>query len=96
MAAVQKYSKKNVKMEDRRAIAIRHGGSCGCVTKTSCTYCGSEGAVRWNECGWITFDDLEIDHVVPEFHGGPTEKENLVLACRLCNRSKGHSKEWGR
>lgn len=31
----------------------------------------------------------EIDHVIAEKHGGPTEQENLALACTLCNKHKG-------
>lgn len=31
----------------------------------------------------------EIDHFVATKHGGRTAKENLVLACMLCNRHKG-------
>ncbi|MCC6565278.1 MAG: HNH endonuclease [Chloroflexi bacterium] len=32
---------------------------------------------------------LEIDHVIPEKHGGPTTADNLSLACLRCNRRKG-------
>ena len=31
----------------------------------------------------------EIDHIIPHFFGGETIINNLVLACRSCNRSKG-------
>ena len=31
----------------------------------------------------------EWDHVVPVKHGGPSTKENLRPACRICNRAKG-------
>lgn len=39
---------------------------------------------------------FEIDHVVPVSKGGGDELENLVYACRSCNRSKGSMslKEW--
>jgi 5-methylcytosine-specific restriction endonuclease McrA len=39
---------------------------------------------------WPMFS-LELDHVIPEFHGGPSVAENLVLACQRCNRRKGAS-----
>jgi hypothetical protein len=31
---------------------------------------------------------MEIDHLVPESLGGPTEEHNLWLACPLCNQHK--------
>lgn len=31
---------------------------------------------------------LEIDHIVPESHGGTSEEENLFLACPMCNGHK--------
>jgi hypothetical protein len=37
------------------------------------------------------FDNIafEIDHIVAEKHHGPTEFENLALACFPCNNHKG-------
>lgn len=32
---------------------------------------------------------MEIDHLIPEAHGGPTAEENLWLACSDCNGFKG-------
>ncbi|MCX4247998.1 HNH endonuclease [Paraliomyxa miuraensis] len=32
---------------------------------------------------------MEIDHIVPESLGGPTTRENLWLACSMCNDHKG-------
>jgi hypothetical protein len=32
---------------------------------------------------------MEIDHIIPLSLGGPTEEENLWLACSLCNDHKG-------
>lgn len=31
----------------------------------------------------------EIDHVIPEVHGGQTTSANLALSCFWCNRYKG-------
>jgi len=36
-----------------------------------------------------TFFGCEIDHVISEKHGGPTEVGNLALACVFCNQAKG-------
>jgi hypothetical protein len=33
---------------------------------------------------------LEIDHILPESLGGPTARENLWLACSMCNDHKGN------
>jgi hypothetical protein len=52
----------------------------------TCNYCGVHGA------------KLECDHVVPLSRGGTNDDDNLVTACRSCNRSK-HAKlveEWTR
>lgn len=37
----------------------------------------------------MTLATHEIDHVIAEKHGGPTEAGNLALACALCNGFKG-------
>ena len=41
-----------------------------------CEFCGSD-------------QDLSFDHIIPHSRGGPDSAENLVLACRHCNGSKG-------
>ena len=33
---------------------------------------------------------MEIDHIIPQSLGGPTEEDNLWLACSLCNDHKGN------
>lgn len=49
-----------------------------------------------HRCGYcltsarITGAPLEIDHLIPESLGGPTERENLWLACSMCNDHKGN------
>ncbi len=47
-----------------------------------CGYCQSQEAI----VGIL----MEIDHLVPQSLGGPTEEENLWLACSACNGHKGH------
>jgi 5-methylcytosine-specific restriction endonuclease McrA len=44
-----------------------------------CAYCGEKKGA----C------DLTYDHVVPRSRGGRTDFENIVAACRPCNRKKG-------
>ena len=43
----------------------------------TCRYCGARGV------------QLECDHVTPVSQGGSSESDNLVTACRDCNRRKG-------
>lgn len=42
----------------------------------TCFYCGQVGGV------------LEVDHVIPFSKGGADTMDNLVTACRKCNRQK--------
>ena len=48
--------------------------------KNTCQYCGK------------SFDrsDLNLDHVIPNNRGGPTNWENIVCSCIRCNTRKGH------
>lgn len=48
-----------------------------------CASCGSD-------------DHIEIDHILPIALGGTSERFNLQLLCRPCNRSKGckHPDDW--
>lgn len=45
-----------------------------------CEYCQSFEGLTGQLC--------EIDHIVPRARGGPTEAENLCLACSACNGHK--------
>jgi hypothetical protein len=36
-----------------------------------------------------TFYGCEVDHVISEKHGGPTQEDNLCYACVFCNQAKG-------
>ena len=33
--------------------------------------------------------NFQIDHIIAEKHGGPTDAENLALSCIYCNSYKG-------
>lgn len=37
----------------------------------------------------LSFFSHEIDHIIPEKHGGKTEANNLAYTCWRCNRYKG-------
>ena len=36
-----------------------------------------------------TYFGCQVEHIIAEKHGGPTEAENLAYACVFCNRAKG-------
>jgi hypothetical protein len=36
-----------------------------------------------------TFFGCEVDHIISEKHGGPTEADNLAFACAFCKQAKG-------
>jgi hypothetical protein len=56
-------------------ILARDGGAC--------VWCGREL--------WLGHRDLSVEHVVPRLKGGPAWAENEVVACRTCNRARGHT-----
>jgi hypothetical protein len=57
----------------RRLVALRASGLC--------EYC----LIHEDD----TYLGCQVDHVISEKHGGPTEAANLAYACALCNRAKG-------
>jgi hypothetical protein len=66
-------SRTHVPAELRRAVRLR--------ARDCCEYCLIPES--------MTLAAHEIDHVIAEKHGGPTEADNLALACALCNGFKG-------
>lgn len=46
-----------------------------------CGYCWTQEAVVGTP--------MEIEHIIPESLGGPTEEANLWIACSSCNEHKG-------
>ena len=44
-----------------------------------CAYCGTT----------LTFKEMQVDHVVPLRRGGSDTLDNMLPACRSCNRYKG-------
>lgn len=88
-----------IPLSARRAVAEKYGCQPGEVKDAACFYCGAPGSVHWwkladgRPSGWVVFPGLELDHLESEAAGGETSKENIVLACRACNRGKG-KKHW--
>jgi CRISPR/Cas system Type II protein with McrA/HNH and RuvC-like nuclease domain len=50
---------------------------------STCAYCAGE----------FLSDQLTIDHVIPKCRGGDDSTQNLIPACRVCNKSKASS-DW--
>src|SRR5881396_1048547 len=48
-----------------------------------------------NRCEYCHFPEafaevpFHVDHIIARQHGGPSELDNLALACCFCNRYKG-------
>jgi len=89
-------AKKAIPTSIRRAVALKYGCPPGKKIEAACHYCGRLGSICWHwlytsqrPSAWVSFSDLELDHLHPEALGGPSTAENIVLACRRCNRSKG-------
>lgn len=62
-----------VSAELRRLVAARANGLC--------EYC----LIHEED----TYFGCQVEHIISEKHGGPTEAMNLAYACVYCNRAKG-------
>ena len=94
--------KRSIPLKIKSYIALRDNGICqlcgkigelkplyfGYMAFEKCPawYCKDKGAISSIFPNYIAF---EIDHIKPECLGGELQIENLQLACRSCNRSKG-------
>lgn len=90
-------------MADKRKIpgvikaqaAFYQGAVQGGISMVRCAYCEATGTVAWpmdrhgSPALWCSSRELEFDHVIPESKGGDESLDNIVLACRRCNRRKG-------
>lgn len=66
-------SRTHIPAELRRSVRLR--------ARDCCEYCLIPES--------MTLAVHEIDHIIAEKHGGPTDADNLALACALCNGFKG-------
>lgn len=62
-----------VSVEMRRLVMAR--------AESLCDYCLIAEADTGFGC--------EVDHIISEKHGGPTDADNLAFACVFCNQAKG-------
>jgi 5-methylcytosine-specific restriction endonuclease McrA len=63
--------------KEREALKLR--SMVFCKTYGKCSYCGDE----------LTFDNFQMDHVLPRSKGGCDNIENLRPSFFSCNMSKG-------
>lgn len=90
----ENYRKVAIPSEARVAVAKKYGCKPGGEAAAECYYCGIPGKIQWwsgargKPTKWITLSDLEFDHFRSEHTGGSSTSENIVLACRSCNRGK--------
>jgi len=49
-----------------------------------------------NQCGYCGEMATSLDHIIPRFRSGSSNRNNLVPACRSCNANKGsqNMEEW--
>ena len=47
----------------------------------------------WNcECGYCGNKATSLDHIIPRFRSGSSNRNNLLPACQKCNSNKGSAK----
>jgi hypothetical protein len=48
------------------------------------------------KCGYCGDEATSLDHIIPRFKSGSSNRNNLLPACRRCNTSKASTKmeEW--
>ena len=44
------------------------------------------------KCGYCGEDATSLDHIIPRFRSGSSNRHNLIPACRRCNTNKASSK----
>jgi len=44
------------------------------------------------KCGYCGDDATSLDHIVPRFRSGSSNRNNLIPACRRCNTNKASAK----
>ena len=89
------FRKAHIPGTVKAQVASRYGAVPGSTLEgVKCHYCPAVGSIWWpltytGKVGaHMVTTGLEFDHVIPESKGGATSAENMVLACRPCNRAK--------
>ncbi len=58
-----------------------------------CYYCQFEVEVIGIEGSAVQYE-ATLDHIVPREYGGDNSPENIVVACRLCNETRMHFRNY--
>jgi len=88
------YKKKAIPNAVRREVALKYGCPPGGTTTVRCHYCPTEAGIHWwtkadGRPGYWVWFGHELHHLIPESLGGPMTTDNIVPACRPCNRGRG-------
>ena len=51
-----------------------------------------------NKCGYCGSQATSLDHIIPRFKSGPSNRNNLIACCQRCNSNKASldMEEWYR
>lgn len=63
---------------ERRRLTTKERQAVYNLTGGRCAYCGQK----------LEYRDMQVDHVVPLYHGGADEPFNMFPTCRSCNHYK--------
>lgn len=80
-------ARKAIPSRIRRLLAERYGCEPEGKAIAECYWCRKEAAI-YRIRGWAVFEH-HIDHFIPMARGGTDDLANLVLACSVCNKSRG-------
>ena len=86
-----KKGKESMRFSRSKARAKAQGGAVGVLPSLSILWERQEGKCAY--CDLPLPDKFELDHVIPIAMGGSHMEENVVLACKPCNRQK-HVSLW--
>jgi 5-methylcytosine-specific restriction endonuclease McrA len=85
----------------RREVLLAAGAVLGETRAILCHWCGAVAGMAHGfllrdgrPSLWLSAPGVDLDHVLPESHGGETSTRNLVASCYGCNRSKGARLDW--
>lgn len=74
-----------------RKLPTGLGNSIRKNRNSECCWCGK---VTSNSKNSIAEDKSTVEHLWPEFLGGESVEENLIIACGACNSARQHAYTW--